>query len=208
MIQRLSHFGLPDGLTLVQCHCSIRELHRFRRPPFHLSTHLTQARHLMVSLSYLKINTSRLPLLCRMGLTFTGWVKSLRAVDLDVTSELMVASALFRHIGIATLRIQLIRTCRSYDKKSLSRDDPTFRYGTHPIYLEHRYNATTGKASSSGVLLFRYMPDHLIYVIPLTVFQRRRFRHLPANAPKLRGIIDRVPYDRWYLRLLLLLRPN
>ncbi|KAJ8591089.1 glycoside hydrolase family 31 protein [Rhizopogon salebrosus TDB-379] len=26
-------------------------------------------------------------------------------------------------------------------------------YGSHPIYLEHRYNATTGKASSSGVLL-------------------------------------------------------
>ncbi|KAG1730127.1 glycosyl hydrolases family 31-domain-containing protein [Suillus paluster] len=26
-------------------------------------------------------------------------------------------------------------------------------YGSHPIYIEHRYNATTGKASSSGVLL-------------------------------------------------------
>jgi alpha-glucosidase len=31
-----------------------------------------------------------------------------------------------------------------------------FRYGTHPIYVEHRYNATTGKASASGVLLLRY----------------------------------------------------
>ncbi|KAG2130855.1 glycosyl hydrolases family 31-domain-containing protein, partial [Suillus clintonianus] len=26
-------------------------------------------------------------------------------------------------------------------------------YGCHPIYVEHRYNATTGKASASGVLL-------------------------------------------------------
>ncbi|KAG6326515.1 hypothetical protein ID866_12574, partial [Astraeus odoratus] len=26
-------------------------------------------------------------------------------------------------------------------------------YGSHPIYLEHRYNETTGKASASGVLL-------------------------------------------------------
>ncbi|KAG1814614.1 glycoside hydrolase family 31 protein [Suillus subaureus] len=26
-------------------------------------------------------------------------------------------------------------------------------YGSHPIYVEHRYNATTGKASASGVLL-------------------------------------------------------
>ncbi|KAG2028415.1 glycosyl hydrolases family 31-domain-containing protein [Suillus americanus] len=26
-------------------------------------------------------------------------------------------------------------------------------YGSHPVYVEHRYNATTGKASASGVLL-------------------------------------------------------
>ena len=31
----------------------------------------------------------------------------------------------------------------------------THSYGTHPIYLEHRYNETTGKASASGVLLLK-----------------------------------------------------
>ncbi|KAG2123725.1 glycosyl hydrolases family 31-domain-containing protein [Suillus cothurnatus] len=59
-------------------------------------------------------------------------------------------------------------------------------YGTHPIYVEHRYNATTGKASASGVLLLRY---------------------LPADTPKLQGIINRVPYDWGYTGLLLLLWP-
>ncbi|EGN94287.1 glycoside hydrolase family 31 protein [Serpula lacrymans var. lacrymans S7.3] len=38
------------------------------------------------------------------------------------------------------------------------RDDPDpideNMYGSHPIYLEHRYNETTGKSSSHGVMLF------------------------------------------------------
>ncbi|KAG1879989.1 glycoside hydrolase family 31 protein [Suillus subluteus] len=38
---------------------------------------------------------------------------------------------------------------------SLGVSDPIDQnlYGSHPIYVEHRYNATTGKASASGVLL-------------------------------------------------------
>ncbi|KAI5988848.1 glycoside hydrolase family 31 protein [Pisolithus orientalis] len=31
-------------------------------------------------------------------------------------------------------------------------------YGSHPIYLEHRYNETTGKATASGALLLRCAP--------------------------------------------------
>lgn len=31
------------------------------------------------------------------------------------------------------------------------------RYGSHPMYLEHRYNSGDGSASSHGVFLFRYV---------------------------------------------------
>jgi alpha-glucosidase len=29
-------------------------------------------------------------------------------------------------------------------------------YGSHPIYIEHRFNESTSKSSSHGVFLFRY----------------------------------------------------
>ena len=32
----------------------------------------------------------------------------------------------------------------------------TSSYGSHPIYMEHRFNTTTNKAQSHGVFLFKY----------------------------------------------------
>jgi hypothetical protein len=84
-----------------------------------------------------------------------------------------------------------------------------FRYGSHPIYLEHRYNATTGKASSSGVLLLGCVTGHLTAIVSFdNIPQCCGFRYLPANACGIQSIIDRVPVDWWYPGLLLLFRPH
>jgi len=136
----------------------------------------------------------------------------LLAVDLDVILEQTAALEPFRHIGVATFRIRLMRTCKPNDKRPSSCADMPlslhFRYGSHPIYLEHRYNATTGKASSSGVLLLRYVSYQFTLFSSVTVLQRRRFGYLPANAQKFQGVIDRVPYDWWYPRFLLFFGSN
>ncbi|KAG0697210.1 glycoside hydrolase family 31 protein [Suillus ampliporus] len=51
---------------------------------------------------------------------------------------------------------------------SLGVSDPIDQnlYGSHPIYIEHRYNATTGKASSSGVLLLSAAGSDILLQTP------------------------------------------
>jgi alpha-glucosidase (family GH31 glycosyl hydrolase) len=64
--------------------------------------------------------------------------------------------ALFKPIGLATLLIPPIRTCKSLSS-TICRYICSFffssRYGNHPFYLEHRLSASTNASSSHGVFI-------------------------------------------------------
>ncbi|KAJ8583907.1 hypothetical protein M405DRAFT_827759 [Rhizopogon salebrosus TDB-379] len=84
---------------------------------------------------------------------------SLQESDIGLTAQLTLAGPACNAYGldISYLSIEVTYQSQStlhvkiYDTANQQFTIP--EYGTHPIYLEHRYNATTGKASSSGVLL-------------------------------------------------------
>ncbi|KAJ8579965.1 hypothetical protein M405DRAFT_869826 [Rhizopogon salebrosus TDB-379] len=133
-MQRLSHFGSSDAPTPMQCPYLIRELRHFHPLPFYLLMRPIRAQHLMVSLSCLKINTSRLLPLCHMAPTYKDG-------------------------GVGTIHTHWSRDIRDPIDENM--------YGSHPIYLEHRYNVTTGDASSSGVFLLSAAGSDILLQTPL-----------------------------------------
>ena len=114
--------------------------------------------------------------------TYTDSERYLQAADSDATLVSMVPVAPFRRTGTGTSKILLMKTCSYLLDGLLPLSLIGFSYGAHPIYIEHRFNETTKKSSSSGVLLLRYVTSFMCHVASKPkCFKLVGSRHLPPD---------------------------
>jgi alpha-glucosidase len=85
------------------------------------------------------------------------WVRLLPAVGLDEISEEVLEMDPFKPCGTETAPTRLMKTCMRFPFPSAYSFAPevSFRYGSHPVYLEHRFSDDTIMPLSHGVYLHR-----------------------------------------------------
>ena len=90
-----------------------------------------------------------------------------RAAAYDETSGKKTVMVQFSPCGLGMPRALLMRMCKlSARISALASAHSEFRYGVHPVYMEHRYNPRAQQHESHGVFLFSAAGSDILLLTP------------------------------------------
>ena len=151
--------GSPDVPSQMRCRSSTLVLRRCRRRRYHRSCRGITAPRWTAFLSFSKTSICNSPPRFLWVRISTASGKFWPAADFGGMWAPAAGLAQSRRCGLGIRRTLWMRTCKVFlsPSKPCAHVCASFRYGSHPIYLEHRYNETTRRSQSHGVFHFGYV---------------------------------------------------